>query len=211
MMDRRAAQTIMDQSAGELLERKISECIASKDWRKVINIGQASSFEERVKYLWVWPLEKDLEKIHACFSRFDINRLLSIGCGTGLLEWLIHSATGIHISGVELDERWWRSKYATKTYIPLVFAETQCNVIQGQPLWDSIMFCYFNNGPAFCEYMDNFNGKYVIIVGPRDGQGIHTDPLPSRVNFPHGQYWERCCEMQIGSENLNCIVIYRRQ
>ncbi|XP_058811622.1 uncharacterized protein LOC131676549 [Topomyia yanbarensis] len=193
------------------VEREIGECIATKDWRKVIDIGQSSPIEERVKYLWVWPLQLDLEKIKDCFSRFGIGSVLSIGCGTGLLEWLINNATGIHISGVELDKKWWTSKYASKTYIPLVFAEAQGNVIQGQQRWHAMMFCYFNDGCAFREYVKNFNGCYVIIIGPKEGKGIHTDPLPFRVNFPTGQCWERCCELQIGSEHLNHFVIYRRQ
>ncbi|XP_055525513.1 uncharacterized protein LOC129718608 [Wyeomyia smithii] len=196
------------KSDGSQVEREINECIAVKDWRKVIEFGQEAPFEERVKFLWVWPLQEDLERIQICFARLGISRVLSIGCGTGLLEWLITSATGIHIAGVEKDENWWRSKHATTTYIPMQFAEALRDVSQG---WHALMFCYFNDGCAFREYVRNFNGCYVIIIGPRDGKGIHTDPMPFDVKFPSEQSWEWVCQFRIGNENRNHVVIYQKQ
>lgn len=202
-----------EASSGAQVERVISEYIAAEDWKKVINLGQALPFEERVNYLWLWPLQNDLERIGECLRRYGIGRVFSIGCGTGLLEWLITAATGIVVAGIEKDENWWRSKYAKKTYIPMAFADALTNVTenQGQPTWQAMMFCYFNNGVAFCEYVKNFKGHYVIIAGPIEGKGVHTDPMPFSARFPANQDWQLVHAFSVGSENLNHFVIYQRK
>lgn len=209
------SSSTMENAGGEQVEHEISECIAASDWKKVIDLGQALPFNSRVKYLWVWPLQDDLERIQEALVCFGISRVLSIGCGTGLLEWLITAATGISVAGVEKDEQWWRSKYATRTYIPMVFAEAMTNVDesqgQQQTTWQAMMFCYFNNGAAFREYVKNFNGHYVIIAGPMEGRGVHTDPLPFGAKFPADQDWEVVHSIPVGSENLNQFVIYQKR
>ncbi|XP_062540197.1 uncharacterized protein LOC134208145 [Armigeres subalbatus] len=202
--------------AGQV-EHEIGECIAAQDWKKVIDQGQALPFETRVKYLWLWPLQSDLERIEESLHRFGITRILSIGCGTGLLEWLITVATGIAVAGVEKDEKWWRSKYATRTYIPMVFAEalrTSATATESQghqTTWQAMMFCYFNDGDAFREYVKNFDGHYVIIAGPEEGSGVITNPLPFGARFPADQEWEMVHSIPVGSENLNHFVIYQRR
>uniref|UniRef100_A0A8D8ETS8 (northern house mosquito) hypothetical protein n=1 Tax=Culex pipiens TaxID=7175 RepID=A0A8D8ETS8_CULPI len=203
----------MERSEEEQVERKISECIDANDWRKVINLGQELAVDTRVKYLWAWPLSDDLETIGACLAEHNISRVLSVGCGTGLLEWLITAGTGILVAGVEQDENWWRSKYATKTYIPMVFAESKgANSINDENApWHAMMFCYFNHGAAFCDYVNNFEGRHVIIVGPEGGKAVHTDPMPFQPAFPTHQNWKLLQSFRVGSENLNHFVIYQRQ
>ncbi|XP_065073311.1 uncharacterized protein LOC135697490 [Ochlerotatus camptorhynchus] len=211
-MERRGSSD-REASSEAQVEHEISECIAAEDWKKVIDLGQTLAFGERVNYLWLWPLQSDFERIGECLQRYGIGRVLSIGCGTGLLEWLITAATGIVVAGIEKDENWWRSKYAKRTYIPMVFADALTNVTenQGQPTWQAMMFCYFNNGVAFREYVKNFKGHYVIIAGPIEGNGVHTDPLPFSAKFPADQEWERVQAFSVGSENLNHFVIYQRR
>ncbi|XP_055632045.1 uncharacterized protein LOC129771921 [Toxorhynchites rutilus septentrionalis] len=203
----------MERSAAEKIEHAIGDCVASKNWKKVIDLGQALPIDKRVKFLWVWPRQQDLHRIRIGLNDLNISRVISIGCGTGLLEWLITRATGVAVAGVEKDENWWRSKYATKTYIPMMFAEGLSNVIdgQGQLRWHAMMFCYFNDGGAFREYVQEFGGSFVIIIGPAEGRGVHTDPLPFQPNFPAEQNWERVQSFKVGSENLNHLVIYQRQ
>lgn len=203
----------MERSEEEQVERKISECIATNDWRKVINLGQELTVDARVKFLWAWPLPADLNTIGTCLAEHNISRVLSVGCGTGLLEWLITAVTGVLVAGVEKDENWWRSKYATKTYIPMVFAESKGaanSTDDGSAPWHAMMFCYFNNGAAFRDYVSDFQGRHVIIVGPEAGS-VHTDPLPFQPSFPTHQSWKLLQSFPIGSENRNHFVIYQRQ
>lgn len=210
-MERRGSDS--EASSGTQVEHEISEYIAAENWKKVIDLGQALTFEERVNYLWLWPVQCDLERIGDCLQRYGIGRVFSVGCGTGLLEWLITAVTGVVVAGIEKDENWWRSKYAKKTYIPMVFADALTNVAenQGQPTWQAMMFCYFNNGVAFREYVKHFKGHYVIIAGPIEGKGIHTDPLPFSAKFPADQNWEFVTDFSVGSEKLNHVVIYQRR
>ncbi|XP_055612729.1 uncharacterized protein LOC129759340 [Uranotaenia lowii] len=195
----------------EQLEYEISKSISASNWKEILKLGQKLSIEDRVKFLWVWPLEQDLENIRQLAKQLGLKRILSIGCGTGLLEWLITSATDISVSGIEKDEHWWLSKYSTKTFIPMIFADSHCYKKSSNELqWDTLMFCYFNDGSAFRDYLGDFSGQYVIIIGPLEGQAVHTDPLPFRPCFPAEQIWKLVLSFPMGSENLNYFVIYER-
>jgi hypothetical protein len=54
--------------------------------------GKESFYDER--YLWVRPSEDNLQFIKQQIVKAGCCQLVSIGCGSGLLEWLIHAATG---------------------------------------------------------------------------------------------------------------------
>ncbi|XP_046967431.1 uncharacterized protein LOC124535300 [Vanessa cardui] len=150
------------------------------DWKTIV--ANYRNHPQRNKVLWVYPTEENFEFIANCMVELKCQTILSIGCGSGLLEWMITEATGYHVTGIEVDGAWWRCKYAPPTFVPIVFT--------GQKLDESIitllenssqialLFCYFNNGPAFKEYLDKFAGKVLIIIGPGDGKGVHTDPRP---------------------------------
>lgn len=117
--------------------------------------------------------------------------------------------------GLELDDSWWTSAYSPKTFIKLNFTKS----ITTQCLNDSVgctngntfvlLFCYFNNRNAFLEYVHAFNGNTIIIIGPKEGEGIVTDPLPLNPQF-------ECAEWAIDSviemeNSVNVIVFYRRK
>lgn len=86
------------------------------------------------------------------------------------------------MSGVEVDIAWWHSKYAPPTFIPLLLTTPKLDKKTIDVLQNStntaLLFCYFNNRPAFEEYMKNYSGKCLVIIGPGDGKGVHTDPKP---------------------------------
>ena len=46
------------------------------------------------RYLWIRPSEDNLEFIKEETVKSGCLQIISIGCGSGLLEWLIHKATG---------------------------------------------------------------------------------------------------------------------
>lgn len=86
------------------------------------------------------------------------------------------------MTGVEVDGAWWQCKYAPPTFIPLILttASMSCEMVKvlKEAKSSALLFCYFNNGPAFDEYVRLYAGPVVIIIGPGHGKGVHTDPAP---------------------------------
>jgi hypothetical protein len=74
----------------------------------------------------------------------------------------------------------------------------------------ALMFCYFNNGPAFREYVRHYQGDFIILIGPKDGVGRHTNPLPFSVEFENVHEWKRVDHTPIG-DNQDFMVIYKRK
>lgn len=119
------------------------------------------------------------------------------------------SFTGIPVRGLEIDGAWWKCKYSPPTFIPLTFAQPILDedTIACLRKADCLLFCYFNNRPAFNDYVKNFIGNVIIIIGPANGKGVHTDPLP----FDNlGEEW---CLMkwQEVRESKDFIAVYNRQ
>ena len=79
----------------------------------------------------------------------------------------------------------------------------------------ALMFCYFNNGEAFRNYVKYFQGDFIIIIGPKNGAGIHTDPLPFAPIFDLSDnnsksiLWQLEYSVQI-DKSYNYIVVYKR-
>lgn len=111
---------------------------------------------------WIWPEEKNLEFIGKHASR-KADVLVGVGCGSGLLEWLVSRAAGLPVLGVELDKGWWNSKYAKPKFVPMMFTEKPETGPENLDFENAtLMFCYFNNGPAFLDYVSRFKGDCFI-------------------------------------------------
>ncbi|XP_026759913.3 uncharacterized protein LOC128202632 [Galleria mellonella] len=151
-----------------------------KKWREIVD--RCHDHPERNKLLWVFPSEANLRFLTECLVELGCNGVLSIGCGSGLLEWILSEATGFRVSGVEVDGAWWQCKYAPPTFIPLLLTSSKLDknvmnlLLRGDTT--ALLFCYFNNRDAFNEYLKYFSGRVLIIIGPGDGKGVHTDPKP---------------------------------
>uniref|UniRef100_A0A1B6DGN1 Methyltransferase domain-containing protein n=1 Tax=Clastoptera arizonana TaxID=38151 RepID=A0A1B6DGN1_9HEMI len=155
------------------------------DWCKILKtleeVGQRCC-----EVLWIRPEQIDLEFIKNAVEVKGLKRIVSVGCGCGLLEWLLQAATGVHVIGIEIDPNYWNSKYFNRTklkYIPLLFPQDEGF---NSALLDKnavLLFCYFNNRKAFNKYIDKYLGSCVIIIGPGLDSGRHTDPQPFDVDF----------------------------
>lgn len=118
--------------------------------------------------------------------------------------------TGIPVSGVEIDGAWWHCKYAPPTFIPLLFTANELDKDIQSLLQEShstaLLFCYFNNREAFNEYLKYFSGNVIVIIGPADGKGVHTDPKPFG-DVP--EEWKLYDSQEV-RDSKDFIAIYRR-
>lgn len=101
------------------------------------------------------------------------------------LHFIIHPqilVAGLPVVGIEVDGAWWHCKYAPPTFIPLLLTSPELDQDTTSLLQNAdrtaLMFCYFNNREAFENYMKHFTGNVLVLIGPADGKGVHTEPKP---------------------------------
>lgn len=197
----------------------LEECLISlssaNDWYGIIEAGKDFSVEERSKFLWAWPSVECFQWLKRILNANHIDHILSIGCGSGLLEWLINKTTDAHVVGLELDKSWWKSSYSPKAFIELKFTESQItnqflkDCIQTNENHFALLFCYFNNREAFLEYIRAYDGDLIIIVGPTSEHHIVTDPNPLNPNFETDE-WMLLDFCQFNDQLSNCMSVFRR-
>ncbi|KAL3288653.1 hypothetical protein HHI36_003086 [Cryptolaemus montrouzieri] len=158
------------------------------EWKNILNLNEKSNIQKATRILWVWPSEEDIRFIENIIVGNGLRGIISIGCGSGLLEWILQQSTELEIIGVEVNEEWWQSKYSCPTFIKLTFPTFPLDAEVLNPEY-ALLFCYFNDGSAFQEYVRNYKGSTVIIIGPSYGKGRHTDPQPFEAKFPTSD-WE---------------------
>ncbi|CAH2040172.1 unnamed protein product, partial [Iphiclides podalirius] len=62
-----------------------------KNWKAIVS--RYHDHPERNKLLWVFPAEENFEFLRENLFKLGCDSVLSIGCGSGLLEWVITEAT----------------------------------------------------------------------------------------------------------------------
>ena len=168
-------------------ELEAAESMKRGDWRSALRLLQ-TSYDDKTSHLhWVKADENTL--IHICekFRELGISKIASIGGGSGMIEWLLCRIDAtLEISGVEIDEPWWKSNYSFGPFVPTTFKPlyNECNSdIDVTNL--TLLFCYFNDFEAFSKYVDWFQGKWIVIIGPTKISGRHCNPMPSdKLSLP---------------------------
>lgn len=210
------------------METSLEECLvrlsSANDWHGVIEVGEQFSAEERSKFLWAWPTIECLLWLKRHLIDNHITSILSVGCGSGLLEWLISKSTNVKVIGLELDVGWWNSKYSPTTFVDLKFigeqitCESLNRCIDAEPNQFALLFCYFNNRDAFLEYVRAYNGDLIIIIGPSSEQYIVTDPNPLNPKFEKYDEWTLLDHVlfrmhghcHFNDQLFNCMSIFKR-
>lgn len=184
------------------------------DWGQLIRLFDSLPETERRRFSWVTPQQADLKWLKDLVNEKRIDRFIGIGCGSGFLERVISEYCGLDVIGVELKDSWWMSKFHPTIFIPVEFASSP--LAEGFSQQDCfngfrkvLLFCYFNNSVAFNEYLRQFNAEYVIIIGPRDNVGLHTDPMPLSPDFNDPRW--TICDCRYLQDQLNVICIYHRE
>lgn len=131
---------------------------------------------------------------------------------------------GVKMYGVELDKSWWSSPYSPRSFIPLKYSTNTMSVDYIRSLCDNddnsdfnnaiddnfaLLFCYFNNGNAFRDYISSYDGNVVIIIGPGPNLQTYTDPEPFSPNFGVTRNWSQVSIRQFDTEG-NFISIWTR-
>lgn len=70
----------------------IRDLYKDNKWREIV--ARYHDHPERNKVLWVYPSEENFSFVKNCLAELRCDRIVSIGCGSGLLEWMIIQATG---------------------------------------------------------------------------------------------------------------------
>lgn len=70
----------------------ITDLYKENNWKEIIH--KYHDHPDRNKLLWVYPSEENFEFMKKCLNNLCCSRILSVGCGSGLLEWIITQATG---------------------------------------------------------------------------------------------------------------------
>lgn len=79
---------------GTHFEEELIDLVRHGKWRNVLRLRENYSINECRRFLWAWPTEDSLDILKQTLIKARICTLLSIGCGSGLLEWIIHQKTG---------------------------------------------------------------------------------------------------------------------
>ncbi|XP_046397027.1 uncharacterized protein LOC124163948 [Ischnura elegans] len=217
-------------------EEKRKELVSLRDqekWQDILHVykhSEDSCGRERwdCGLLWLRPSVRSLQFVGEQIRQYELTKLLSIGCGSGLLEWLIHCCTGIHVEGLEVDELWWNSRHAPPCFLPenqRHFLGPDENFEGAIPKDVALLFCYFNNEPAFHQYMDRYLGNCLIVIGPaafgdrfppkeliegNPGQiaegGRHCNPRPFSVKEP----WILSAAHNVSTSPGDYIAVYTR-
>ncbi|XP_034247191.1 uncharacterized protein LOC117648649 [Thrips palmi] len=189
------------------------------DWEAAL---AACSARHDPLLLWLQPTMDILRFIGDAARRHGVRDVISVGCGSGLFEWLLASATGLDVLGLEVNRGWWESRYSPPTFLPLVFPDEDGDqsaveeALRGRS--DScLMFCYFNDTAAFLEYQRAFRGRLLVVAGPVHASHIghaapsaptaHCHPHPFSKDIPSP--WKLDASTPIGSTG-DYVAVYTR-
>jgi len=75
-------------------QQELGECAFKKDWQKVLHLSEKYGLDVRSEVLWVFPTELCLNHMRSFLQSFSITNILSVGCGSGLLEFVLRESLG---------------------------------------------------------------------------------------------------------------------
>ncbi|XP_017886313.1 uncharacterized protein LOC108628730 [Ceratina calcarata] len=180
------------------IDEQIIILYGEQKWKDIVDLNLNSYKFDKGRLCWVLPTINDLHWLKEVIDEHNVGGLASIGCGCGLFEWLFQKYSGSEVIGVELDRSWWRSKYSPPVFLTdVIFVlgnESNDRFLSGKY---ALLFCYFNNGAAFRDYIENYKGNLILVIGPKPGENRWTDPMPFDLKKFHDHGWKLTCERKM--------------
>lgn len=193
----------------EDVEKIIVTLYNNHNWKDIVNLASLIDHSKQYRLFWILPTLDDLNWITEILNAHKVSGVVSIGCGCGLIEWLLQSFSGLDVIGIELDSSWWHSKYAPTLFLEnIIFIDEKKGRDLSIQKNYSILFCYFNNGEAFSNYMNNYEGNLLFVIGPAEGQQRSTDPLPFDEKFT--RYNWKLLAKRLIMTSKDYITVYTR-
>jgi len=232
----------MSGSKEEPFVQEIMGLHSGGNYRAILDLLQGvflASLEDKSKVhllhliSWPTPTEEDLRSLSSLAYGLRVSHIHSIGCGTGLLEWLLgkylldhylssetDEVQKIQVTGIETDFRWWTSSYAPPQFIPLQFmGKDWAPENPFGDFEDMVMFCYCNSVPLFRQYVGAFLGTFVLIIGPLSSpvsydSSDHNNPpldleLPETFKLPKSD-WRLVLLKRFGLVRSDHVAVYKR-
>lgn len=78
----------------ESFQNEVREYVKKKDWRKILRSSQKYGIDVTSEVLWTFPTEYCVVYLKALWKSFNITSILSVGCGSGLLEFVLRESIG---------------------------------------------------------------------------------------------------------------------
>lgn len=78
----------------ENFQNEVREFVTKKDWRKILQLSKKYDISVTSEVLWTFPTEYCLSYLKRVWKSFNITNILSVGCGSGLLEFVIRESIG---------------------------------------------------------------------------------------------------------------------
>jgi hypothetical protein len=78
----------------ENYQNEILEVVKKRDWRKVLYLSQKYGFDITNQFMWCYPTVACTEYLRKIWKGFNISNILSIGCGSGLMEFILKESIG---------------------------------------------------------------------------------------------------------------------
>ncbi|CAL7938263.1 unnamed protein product [Xylocopa violacea] len=193
----------------ENIDEQILSLYGEQKWKDILGLNCTLNKSCESKLFWVLPTISDLHWMKEIIDESNVVGLVSIGCGCGVLEWLFQKYSGLNVIGVELDRSWWCSKYSPPLFLKNILFIRENNT-NDSFLSDkyALLFCYFNNESAFCDYIENYKGNLIFVIGPNVDELRWTNPMPLDTKF--NQYgWTLICKRKM-DRTSDCITVYRK-
>lgn len=86
---------IVDILLREKFYEDLNHSYKKKDWRNVLMLSEKYGTEITSEILWVFPTVDCLKHQEKLLKSFNIRNILSVGCGSGLLEFVFHESLGL--------------------------------------------------------------------------------------------------------------------
>lgn len=78
----------------EEIINQVQSLFESNNWSDILKLEIDHLNDKVHAVLWVWPSVENLLFIKKYVQIFNLNGVISIGCGSGLFEWLLQQSTG---------------------------------------------------------------------------------------------------------------------